>query len=66
MIDTLLTPAPVEDLTEGRPSALFIGCHADDIEIGCGGTLAKIGAMGWDGVCAHRRIRSGGGSYQAK
>ncbi len=29
-------------------SALFLGAHADDIEIGCGGTLAKMVALGWD------------------
>src|SRR5215470_17087425 len=29
-------------------SALFIGAHPDDIEIGCGGTLAKMVGLGWD------------------
>ena len=29
-------------------SALFVGAHPDDIEIGCGGTLAKMARAGWD------------------
>lgn len=28
-------------------SALFIGAHPDDIEIGCGGTVAKLIHQGW-------------------
>ncbi|MES2980402.1 MAG: PIG-L deacetylase family protein [Pseudomonadota bacterium] len=28
-------------------SVLFIGAHADDVEIGCGGTLAKLSQSGW-------------------
>lgn len=29
-------------------SALFVGAHADDIEIGCGGTVAKMRESGWN------------------
>lgn len=28
-------------------TALFVGAHPDDIEIACGGTLAKLGDLGW-------------------
>lgn len=35
-----------------RPSALFIGAHPDDIEIGAAGTVAKLAHSGWDiGYC---------------
>jgi LmbE family N-acetylglucosaminyl deacetylase len=30
------------DLRDGPASVLVIGCHADDIEIGCGGTLLAL------------------------
>ena len=33
--------------THGSPSALFVGAHPDDIEIACGGTLAKLNNLGW-------------------
>ncbi len=33
--------------SKGRPRAILaIGAHPDDIELGCGGTLAKLGAEG--------------------
>ncbi len=32
---------------------LAVGCHPDDIEIGCGGTLAKYALRGDDVFCAH-------------
>ncbi|NEX64575.1 PIG-L deacetylase family protein [Noviherbaspirillum galbum] len=28
-------------------SAIFIGAHADDIEIACGGTVSKLNHLGW-------------------
>jgi LmbE family N-acetylglucosaminyl deacetylase len=31
------------DLEHGPARVLAIGCHADDIEIGCGGTLPSGG-----------------------
>ncbi|PWU05340.1 MAG: hypothetical protein C5B51_14745 [Terriglobia bacterium] len=33
-----------------RPRALFIGAHADDIEIGAGGSVCRLRRDGWD-VC---------------
>jgi LmbE family N-acetylglucosaminyl deacetylase len=30
-----------------QSSVLFVGAHADDLEIGCGGALAKLSAAGW-------------------
>lgn len=32
---------------DGNRSALFVGAHPDDIEIACGGTLAKLNDLGW-------------------
>ena len=37
MIDTLPTPLDV----------IAVGAHPDDVEIGCGGTLALLAAQGW-------------------
>lgn len=34
-----------------RLSALFIGAHPDDIEIGSAGTIAKLVQIGWDVHC---------------
>lgn len=36
-----------DETTEPR-RALAIGAHPDDCEVGCGGTLAKLTAQGWD------------------
>ena len=42
-----MNPAP-----EASCTALFLGAHPDDIELGCGGTLAKMVESGWDAwVC---------------
>jgi len=35
----------LESKGAGRPIILCLGCHADDIEIGCGGTLLQLGAQ---------------------
>jgi LmbE family N-acetylglucosaminyl deacetylase len=32
------------DLPAGRARVLAIGCHADDIELGCGGTMLQLAA----------------------
>jgi LmbE family N-acetylglucosaminyl deacetylase len=32
------------DLRDGPARVLAIGCHADDVEIGCGGTLLSLAA----------------------
>lgn len=37
----------VGNCTHGTPSALFVGAHPDDIEIACGGTVAKLSDLGW-------------------
>ena len=34
-----------------NPVILVLGAHPDDIELGCGGTLAKLSAVGWR-ICA--------------
>ena len=34
------------DFDEGRMSILAVGAHPDDIELGCGGTLAKLAQAG--------------------
>src|SRR5271163_3968538 len=37
---------PVDLVMDFGDRILFIGAHCDDIEIGCGGTAAKLAAMG--------------------
>jgi LmbE family N-acetylglucosaminyl deacetylase len=44
-VDATATAAPSSNLTVPR-SALAIGAHPDDVEFGCGGTLAKWAAAG--------------------
>jgi LmbE family N-acetylglucosaminyl deacetylase len=34
-------------------NVLAVGCHPDDLEIGCGGTLAKYAAQGSDVTMCH-------------
>src|SRR5690625_798791 len=34
-------------------NVLAVGCHPDDLEIGCGGTLAKLSANGNDVYMVH-------------
>ncbi len=34
--------------TSFLPCALFVACHPDDIEIGTGGTVARLAATGWN------------------
>lgn len=41
-------PAGVAGEPDSKLSAIFIGSHADDIEIACAGTLAKLSAAGWE------------------
>jgi len=42
----------MEEPIFSRPSALFVGAHPDDIEIGAAGTVAKLAHSGWDiGYC---------------
>jgi len=49
MNDVMSPPTSGEGPHRATPcSALFLGAHPDDIEIGCGGTLAKMVALGWD------------------
>jgi LmbE family N-acetylglucosaminyl deacetylase len=44
---TSAAPA-VAGAPDSKLSAIFIGSHADDIEIACAGTLAKLSAAGWE------------------
>lgn len=37
----------LERIEESLFTALFIGCHADDLEIGAGGTIARMVESGW-------------------
>jgi LmbE family N-acetylglucosaminyl deacetylase len=52
------------DLPGGPLSVLCLGAHADDIEIGCGGTLLALGATGR--VSATHVILTGTESRQAE
>ena len=45
---------------------MFVGAHADDVEIGCGGTIFKLTSLGWkvsivvmtdDAICSQRAMR---------
>ncbi len=38
----------MNNLAGHRPKALFIGAHPDDIELGAGGTVARLTKAGWD------------------
>ncbi len=37
----------LENIEEDHFTALFIGCHADDLEIGAGGSIASMVEGGW-------------------
>ncbi len=56
MLPLQLSPAPVE----GSLSVLAIGAHADDIEIGCGGTLLSL-AEAYPGATVTWIVLSGDG-----
>ena len=45
-------------------NVLAVGCHPDDLEIGCGGTLAKYASLGHKVVMCHVANNKNGGQYE--
>jgi LmbE family N-acetylglucosaminyl deacetylase len=48
MTEQLLPANDMSNLPSDNHSALFIGAHPDDIELGAGGTVARLTDAGWD------------------
>ncbi|HYF03424.1 MAG TPA: PIG-L deacetylase family protein, partial [Patescibacteria group bacterium] len=66
LLSTTTITEQLEHIEESLFTAIFIGCHADDLEIGAGGTIARMVESGWniwaciltaeaDPAVAHRR-----------
>lgn len=47
MLGLTLSDSRVHDGRSEKPVALAMGAHSDDVEIGCGGTLAALVAANW-------------------
>src|SRR5215203_1345732 len=57
----------VGDAARGRPlRVLALGCHADDIELGCGGTLLRLIAEAWGALEVRWVVFSAGGERGAE